>query len=51
MCVRFSLQILVTTFLIPEITERDIINVYWSSCEVVVFLVRFSGNLSFLYKF
>jgi hypothetical protein len=45
----FSLQLLSETFLISRRTERDIIkNVYRSSCEVPVILVRFEWKWNFL---
>ena len=49
----FSVQLSSETFLIPRSAERDMINnVYRSSCEVPVILVRFSSwNSNFLETF
>jgi hypothetical protein len=39
---RFSLRLLLETFLILSRTERDVIkNVYYSSCKVLVIIARF----------
>jgi hypothetical protein len=48
----FFLQRLIETFLIVRRTERDMIkNVYSSSCEILVILVRFEWNLSYFDRF
>ena len=48
----FSVQILSEIFLTIRRTERDITkNVCWSSCKVLVNLVRFWWNLNFLARF
>ena len=39
-------------FLIRRRIQRDVIkDVYWSSCKVPVFLVRFERNVNFLGRF
>jgi hypothetical protein len=48
MCVLISLLLLIVPFLILTRTEQDMIkNVQWSSCKVLVILVRLSRKLEF----
>jgi hypothetical protein len=47
----FSLHFLSEIFLIQRRTERDIINIYWSSCKIPVILVGFEWQFSYLDRF
>jgi hypothetical protein len=48
MCFDFLLQLLSETFIIVRRSQRDIINVYRSSCKLPVAFSRFLSKLSFL---
>jgi hypothetical protein len=48
---QISLQLLSEIFLILRRTERDVINAYWASCNMLVILVIYEWNLNFLDKF